>query len=167
MSKARDTGAAAALKRLEDAELAEWVVVQEAQTKLDVAQLLKTEKGEPDYAAVNSAQLSLTESLKRHDLIAKRLLDFEKNVSVESRTGAKWPQRDVEKWLENIATSLRLAQEQVITSYSQDAIKCDSETQVYEIFAPSARRAMKEAIETSVKQLKMPEWAAESLLRGL
>lgn len=159
----QETGAPAALRRLEEHELR---CAREVDSlKVELARLRAMQAPDGDDAlrnhlnAIQFAVSNLSEAQDDWNKALKSLREFDKAVAPEKREGEKLLRSDVEEFFRQFDLSIALAIESYIISLSQDATRAESPEQFYQAHADNIRSCRIAAIEKAQQDGKMPKWA--------
>lgn len=166
-----DTGAAAALRRLETHELEASQEVASLRKQLEDLRAMQDPVGDDSLRihrnklaqavdALASAQESWIKTLKS-------LREFDKAVAPAAREGEKIPRSEVERIITMVFLSDRIAFETHLLSISQDAIRCVDEQDYYAKFASSHRACREQAIISAIEHEKTPAWVKDCWEKSL
>ncbi len=165
MKPKNEQGAANTAKRLESHEAdAEAQIVR---LKDEIARYQiehdKLDGAEDRQGPIRSKLAALRSELNdAYDLwfrLSKQVREYDKSVSSERREGEKILRSEVEEFFQQYDLSLRLAIESYIIALSQDACRAESPDQFYQAHAGNLRSCVRAAIDSAVKDGKLPKWA--------
>lgn len=161
--KDKETGAPAALRRLEDHELR---CAQEVdRLKAEKTRLLAIQEPVGDDALrihrqrIQDSINNLSDSQDDWNKALKSLREFDKAVAPEKREGAKISVDDATEFFQQYDLSIVLGIESYIISLSQDATRAESPEQFYQMHADNLRSCRVAAIDKANKDGKLPKWA--------
>jgi len=163
MATRSETGAPAALRRLEEHELR---CAQEVdRRKVELTRLRAMQEPEGDEALRNHRQAiqnevgNLSEAQDDWNKALKSLREFDKAVAPEKREGEKIPVSEAAEFFRQYDLSIKLGIESYVISMSQDATRAESPEQFYQAHADNIRSCRVAAIERAQKDGKLPAWA--------
>lgn len=157
-----DTGAPAALSRLEKDERASYERYEAETVKLLAAIKKKAPVDEKQKQARDNEIEKLTKNVELlreawHDT-AKVLNQFQKTVPEEKREGEKIGITEARNIIRQIILSGRLAVDVYILSLSQSAVLCATEQDFHKAHAENIRSAFQGAIEAAKREKAIPDW---------
>lgn len=164
MALKQETGAPAALRRLEEHELR---CAQEVdRLKAEKSRLLAMQEPKGDDAIrthrqrIQDSVLNLGDAQDDWNKALKSLREFDKAVAPEKREGEKIPVAEASEFFRQFDLSIILAIESYIITQGQDAARCESPEQFYQIHAENIRSCRVAAIEKAQQDGKLPKWAS-------
>lgn len=159
----QETGAPAALRRLEDHELRCAQECDKLKAERDRLRAMQEPEGDEAMRnhqnAIQNAVSNLADAQEDWNKALKSLREFDKAVSPEKREGEKIMRANVEEFMQQVYISIDLAMESYIISLSQDATRAESPEQFYQMHADNIRSCKVAAIEKAIQDKKLPSWA--------
>lgn len=159
----QETGAPAALRRLEEHELKcsqECVRLESERNRL--RGMIEPEGDEAvrnHHNAIQNAVSNLADAQDDWSKALKNLREFDRAVAPEKREGEKLLRADVEEFMQQVYISIDLGIESYIISLSQDATRAESPEAFYQAHADNLRSCKVAAIEKAIQDKKLPTWA--------
>lgn len=159
----QETGAPAALRRLEEHELRCAQECDKLKAERDRLRAMQEPEGDEalrnHHNAIQNAISNLADAQDDWNTSLKSLREFDKAVAPEKREGEKLLRADVEEFMQQVYISIDLAIESYIISLSQDATRAESPEGFYQAHADNLRSCKVAAIEKAIQDKKLPTWA--------
>lgn len=158
-----ETGAPAALRRLEDHELRCSKECDRLEAERDRLRAMQAPQGDEAIRnhqnAIQNSISNLADAQGDWNKALKSLREFDKAVAPEKREGEKISRDEAEEFFRQFHLSITLGIESYIISLSQDATRAESPEQFYQAHADNLRSCVESAIEKANKDGKLPKWA--------
>lgn len=153
-----NTGAAAALKAIEEHEEKCRKDVQDAEAVWREAKSLAVEGDDVSERKERRLHREYTEALEMWHDATKKLAVFDKGVSQERREGEKIPLDEAKEIYAQLLLTVNLALESCVNMDAQSAALCDSPEAFHKAHADNWRSAKEGAIAAAVGDGVLPKW---------
>ncbi len=156
----KDTGSAAALRRLETKELSLYAEVEGAQAERDEAKRLVVDGDGDTLAHFRNAEANFLAALDGWQKVSKILLSFDKGVPKESREGEKILRTEAQEIFAQIRLSLTLGLESYIIRMADLCSQPLTQQEAHRLHAENLRDCFAAQIESAKREGAIPVWIA-------
>lgn len=162
MPAKQETGAPAALRRLETHELECSEQVERLSKERSRLAAIEWPDGDEQIRQhrqrINDNLSQLADAQDSWNKSLKALREFDKSVSVERREGEKVSVVEAREIYEQLMLCVVLGVEAFILKFCQDCVDLKSPEDVYKAGAESIRQAMKDRLSEAHREKVIPKW---------
>lgn len=166
-----DTGAAAALTRLEKEERDAYAEMERFKGELAKFEKDRGKKFFDDHAELarkNLLDASLMSAVERWGKLLKSLREYENAIAPEKRgEGEKITQKEASRIVEMIITLLWLGLDGGLVAISQDVLRLKKSEDIYAHCSKIFKRTIFDLLETGVREEKLPAWVVPDQPKSL